>query len=145
MKKPFLVLFLISGSLLSFPLKAVEYFPILNLNYDTSQKLAMDLGVVIGPDDSHGLAVSIEPGVAGTKYHLGYSRITGVGVGAIEAYRVTLTGLHMYKTTGDFVSGRTYAGVDFSYINLPFVINFGLYRDPVTGNQVSMIGFGVGL
>ena len=123
---------------------------ILNLKVSTPQYVSAEFGLLMGryKADSYsattqGFAVSIEPGLAGTKFHAGVGAHTG-GFHGMAAVRLTATYLHMHAEAFDYKKGHDYAGIEFSMGLFIFCGQLGVLQS-LEGNDTRLTaGFGIG-
>ena len=139
-------------SLLALPPKAhAEFTPILNLKASYPQKASAEFGVIFGnvydsdwAKDARGIVLSVEPGLSGTKAHLGYGVFgAGVGVGVASA-RITATYMRATESTGSLDKGDDYAGLQVTASFFFVVGTVGVLRNTSRNDYLATAGIGIG-
>lgn len=120
---------------------ASREFPIASLNIDNTQGLAVEFGMLFPLSNNEGVAVSIEPGVAGTKFHIGYG---GFWVsGGLASYRAVLTQLSVSKDYGGLHKNEKYNGIEL-FIGLNGIVVQAGYLTSNDGKVAHTFGIGIG-
>ena len=131
---------------------AIGYAPIINLNIDNSQNVAIEAGGIFDLTDingwteaENGLVLSLEPGTSGTKMHIGLGGIGSNSGGGFITYRATWTELKMNKDNGKFSNKEDYAGIELFFGALIFNIQLGYLKGKETNDGLYTFGLGFGI
>ena len=146
-------LFIISFSAASFakmPIRDNEFsgfIPVINVKKSYVQEWSAELGAGIFFDEnkafSHGPYLSWEPGVKGTKAHLGYGLLKGDS-DVMGQIRASVVYLEMDKKNHDYSTEENYYGLDVSVgVNL-FIFSAGLFRGEDSGDIEFEFASGIG-
>jgi len=124
--------------------------PIANVKTTYPQKLSTEMGVVIGSNidagwnsGDEGIVLSIEPGYAGTKLHVGVGKVSS-GIGGFSSLRVTGTYLNMYNRVDNFYDSGNFYGAEVALSLGIFTTNVGYLHsfNKSRGSYTIGIGFG---
>ncbi len=137
-------------SLAKLPIKDNEvsgFIPIINAKKSYVQDWSAELGAGVFFDEdkafSHGPYVSWEPGVKGTKAHLGYGLLKGDD-DVIGQMRASVVYLEMDENNHDYSTEENYYGIDISVgVNL-LLFSAGVFRGEDSGDFEIEFSSGIG-
>jgi hypothetical protein len=126
---------------------------VLNIKATYPQVASLHVGLVFdrfaripdGVPNAHGVTVSVEPGIRGTKFLVGYEDISAGFLG-IFGLRMEGGGMIRYGNHDEKegASGKKYLGADVSWDFFIFVASVGAWSDISDGKIIGSIGIGLG-
>lgn len=86
--------------------------PILNIKGTYPQIISSELGYCFEIKGGAGIMLSIEPGLKGSKAHIGYRSTTSLSPGAYSTNSLTCSYLYMQNDLNKYLKNEKYVGIE---------------------------------
>mgnify|MGYP003594838086 CR=1 FL=1 len=146
-----LILLIVSLSVA--PCWAVKEIMIFNAKATYPQQASTEIGLILGKSwgttpgswsaGSRGMSISVEPGLSGTKLHIGYG-VQAAGVASFHSARIAATYLWITDEVSHLDDGDEYAGVEVTGSVFLLCGSFGILRNTSIDEYIATAGIGLG-